>query len=117
MRLVLHGVESGKYPNLRTHIPDDPEVFDDFVQVLIGRKPGKGGDGFTLRVATPAGLAASGEPELIAQSPLLVIRRFDYDTLWSWLERTVAACEAPTWDESVERLRRHFRWEFDYARK
>jgi hypothetical protein len=116
MKLVLHGVESSKYRNLRTHVPDDPELFDDFVQVLIGQKPGKGSDGFTLRVCTPAALAAR-EGDVIAESPLLVLRRYDYDTLWSWLERTVASCEAPTWYESVERLQRHFRWELDYEKK
>lgn len=43
------------------------------------------------------------------------MRRFDYDELWRWLEKTVASCQADTWSESVDRLRRYFDYEFDYT--
>jgi hypothetical protein len=118
MRLVIRGVEGGAHPNLRTYVPENPEVFDDFVQVHIGQKPGKGADAFTLRVATPAGLAAQPDKNsIIAQSPILVMRRFDFDELWNWLEKTVVSCQGDTWPESVEKLKRYFKWEFEYSKE
>jgi hypothetical protein len=114
-RLVIHGVQSSVHPKLRTFVPDDPAMFDDFLAVLIGYRPGKGSDEFAIRVATPAALAAC-TGDVVAQSPLLVLQRFDYDVLWAWIERTVESCRAETWPLSVERLQRHFAWEFASAR-
>jgi hypothetical protein len=91
-------------------------VFDDFLQVHIGQKPGKGADAFTIRVATPGGLAAGAATHnIVAQAPLLVIKTYDYDDLLAWLEKTVASCQADTWNESVEKLKRYFHWEFEYS--
>ena len=113
MPLVIRGVCSGNHPNLRTHVPDDPELFDQFVVVCIGQKPGQGADEFTIRVATPAALlACAGESGIVAQAPLLVVRSFDFNELLQWLEKTVARCQADTWLRSVERLQRYFHWEF-----
>lgn len=118
MRLIIRGVESGAHPNLRTYVPENPVIFDAFVQVHIGQKPGKGADAFTIRIATPAALAAQDSKHgIIAQPPLLVMSRYDFNDLWQWLERTVESCRADTWPESVEKLRRYFQWEFDYCEK
>jgi hypothetical protein len=109
--------------HLRSWEPDDADVVSTFVFINVGpRTRGKGAldqvkksDTFTLMVATPAGLETL-EPKdgiLLSGRKLLVMRRYDSDDLWRWLERTVDACEAPTWAECVDKLRVHFHWEFE----
>jgi hypothetical protein len=115
MKLVIKGIETGLQHNLRTWQPEDPEVFAQIVAVEIGTKPGKGADTFTIRIATPAGLSRLDDKDgILAERPLLVIRRYDYEVIWSWLEKTVASCQADTWERSVENLRYHFNWEHRY---
>jgi hypothetical protein len=110
-------------PNIRKWEPDDPDVVSTFLFINVGpRTRGKGAldqvkksDLFTLMVATPAGLDTL-EPKdgiLLAGRKLLVMRRYDFDDLWRWLEHTVDACEAATWAECVDKLRVHFNWEFE----
>lgn len=109
---------------LRYWEPEDPDVVSTFIFVDIGpRTRGKGArdqvkksDTFTLQVVTPAGLGALMETQdsiHLFSRKLLVMRRYDSDELWQWLERTVASCEAPTWQECVDKLRTHFHWEFE----
>lgn len=82
--------------------------------VDIGERAKESADTFTLRVATPAGLAKlESRDGIVATRPLLVMARWDHDDLWRWLEHTVASCERPLWTHSVDALRRHFDWEYD----
>ena len=118
MKLVIRSVGSAAHPNLRRDTPNDPEKFAEFVHVDIGTKPGKGADTFTILVATPSGLASLEDRDgIIAQRPVVILRRFDVDVLWRWLEKTVSACEAETWPQSVEKLQHFFNWEFAYLEK
>ncbi len=50
---------------------------------------------------------------ILAAEPLLIMERYEFDNFWRWLERTVKSCEAETWPACVEKLRRHFGWEFE----
>lgn len=115
MRLVLHGAWTSSVPNLGRWAPEDPKVFCEIVCVDIGTGPrSRGTDIFSLTVATPRGLLARTAVDgVVLSGPVLVLDDYDFGVLWAWLEATVRACEAGTWDESVERLRRWFRWEYD----
>lgn len=114
MKLVIRSAGVWGHPNLRTWAPDDPDVFAELVMLDIGPRKGKGADSFTLRVATPAGLdRLEARDGIVATRPLLVMRRYDFDDLWRWIERTVASCEAETWPACVENLRRYFAWEYE----
>ncbi len=74
-------------------------------------------DTFYLRVATPAGLdTLEARDGILAERPLLIMRRYDYDDLWRWLEKTVAACEAESWHHCVEKLQLHLRWEHEWLK-
>ena len=55
---------------------------------------------------------AQGSPERLTESRTC---GSNFDTLWTWLNETVGACEAETWEASVDRLRRWFDWEYDYS--
>ncbi|MCP3142940.1 Imm8 family immunity protein [Pyxidicoccus xibeiensis] len=116
---MIRHVYCGEVENLRAWLPDDPHEVALWVCVEIGPKHGaaKKTDTFVLLVATPAGLETlEGRDNILADRALLVMRRFDYDDLWTWLERTVAACEAESWHHVVEKLRLHFKWEFENFR-
>lgn len=109
--------------NLRQWEPEDPDVVCTSLFIGIGpRTRGKGAlnqikksDTFTLQVATPAGLDALEMQDglVLFNRKLLIMRRYDFDTLWRWLERTLASCEGATWQECVDKLRAHFHWEFE----
>jgi hypothetical protein len=113
-RLVIRFVGVQGNQNLRGWTPESPTDFAELVTLAIGFGARPGTDDFSIRVATPAGLAGlPARDGIIATRPLLVVDRYDFGELWSWLEATVQGCEAGTWPECVERLRRYFSWEYD----
>ncbi len=80
----------------------------------IAPKGKKAAEEFSIKVATPAGLSTlDARDGILAVRPLLVMERYDFGQLWAWLEKTVAACQADTWNDCVEALRRYFSWEYD----
>lgn len=123
MKPGIQSVGIADSPNVRKWDPDDPDVVITFAFINVGpRTRGKGAldqvkksDTFTIMVATPAGLDTL-EPKdgiLLSSRKLVVMRRYDVDALCRWLERTVASCEAATWEDCVDKLRAHFHWEFE----
>jgi Immunity protein 8 len=115
MTPIIHGAGTFEHPNLRTFYPEDPETVTFILQIDIGPRKKGGSDSYTIRVATPQGLALLPVQEdgTIAYGKLLIIARYDYDTIWKWLEATVDRCEANSWEGCVENLRDKFHWEFE----
>nr|WP_216669746.1 Imm8 family immunity protein [Corallococcus exiguus] len=115
------GIGDGR--NIRGWEPDDPDVVATFIFINIGpRTRGKGAqdqvkksDTFSVMLATPAGLDTRETKDgiLLSGSKVVVMRRYDFDALWRWLELTIASCEGATWEECVDKLRVHFHWEFE----
>jgi hypothetical protein len=115
MKLVVHSA-SIEHKNMRVWRPEKPDNFSTFLVVAIGGKSRRSTSDFSIRIATPNGLAAvDSQTSIIAMRPLIVVKDFNYDDLWSWLTATVEACEADTWEGSVELLQRNFHWEYDYT--
>jgi hypothetical protein len=113
MKLVIRSAGVWGHPNIRTWEPGDPAVVAELLMVEIGPSHGRAADSFTLRLATPAGLdRLTARDGILATRPLLVMRRYDFDDLWRWLERTVQSCAADSWSASVEKLCRYFDWEY-----
>ena len=114
MKLEIHSVNSWNHPDIPTWEPEDPSDIAEELILDIGQKGKKGADMFTLRIATPAGLSKlSAKDGIVAVRPLLVIDRFDWHSLWAWLEKTVKSCEGETWPDCVHELRVHFLWEYE----
>jgi hypothetical protein len=114
MMPVIYSVACWDHPNIRTWEPDAPDDIAEELVLDIGAKGKKGADSFTLRVATPKGLERlPARNNIIATRPLLVMDRYDFDSLWAWLQTTVAACEGDTWLDCVNELRVHFLWEYE----
>lgn len=113
-KLVIRSVSVWGHPNIRTWTPADPGAIAEVVSLDIGERSKDAADTFTIRVATPAGLATlEARDGILATRPLLIMERYQFADLWRWLERTVAECERGSWSESVESLRRYFGWEYD----
>jgi len=101
--------------NIKTWRPADPEVVTGVLVLTIGQKHKKIEEEFYLRVATPAGLETlEAQHGILATGQILVLQRWDCEALLDWLQGTIGACQADTWDGCIERLRQHFRGQFDY---
>lgn len=115
MKLVVHSLWTSSVPNLRRWAPEDPSIYADVVCVDIGTGPvAKGADVFTVTAATPGGLLArKDDSHVLAEGPILILREYSFDALWNWVVDKVDESRADTWEGSVTRLRRWFRWEYD----
>ena len=118
MRPTLANIGSYEHPNLRSFVPDDPARVATHLFIDVGRKGHKGTTQFTVFLATPAGLAnlSPGDEAVIKHGRMLVVQAYDYDVVWAWVDAQLQQCEAATWPEVVERLRRRLDWEHDYER-
>ena len=113
-RLVIHSLSTWEHPKLRVWQPADPTTFAETITAAIGHRTRAGSDDFSLKVATPKGLATMpARAGIIATRPLLVMERYDYDELWQWCEETLARCDGADWKECVEKLRLYFTWEYE----
>lgn len=87
-KLILRGLSAFGQPNLCNWQPEYPGNFAEVISADIGHRRRVGNDTFSIRVATPAGLAGMESREgIIAMRPLLVMDKFDYDYLWSCSNR------------------------------
>jgi hypothetical protein len=113
LRLAIKSIAVDNQPNGPRWEPDDPNVVATSVMFAVGLKNKKGGDSFGIQVATPAGLAQlDDDAGILAHRPIVVMRSYHFDQLRTWLEKVVASCEAESWNDCVEKLRRHFDWEY-----
>ncbi len=113
-QLILRGLSVWGHPNLRTWEPEYTDNFAEVISADIGHRRRAGNDTFSIRVATPAGLARLESHEgIIAMRPLLVVDKFDYDDVWNWFESIIARCDADDWDTCVVQLQHFLDWEYD----
>ncbi len=117
MKLTIKSVFTFEHANIRTWEPENPKCFAETVYVGIS-PDGKGSDDFCLKVATPDGLELlESKNNIIAVSPLLIMKEYYFDDLWSWLSETIKSCESDTWLASVEKLKKYFQWEYEDYRE
>ena len=118
-RLILRGLSVWGHANLRTWEPEQLDTVAEVITAEIGHRQRTGNDSFSVRVATPAGLAGmQAHDGVIATRPLLVIDRFDFAHLWAWFESILVRCDGEDWPVCVERLRLYLDWEYDgYAER
>lgn len=90
--------------------PDNPKQVYIPLELSIGEIGKEGTDLFQLVVATPE--AIQGRPER-RRDKLLVVQTYDWQEVRATLEQWVTECEKPSWEATVNCLRRRFEWEFD----
>ena len=102
---------------------DDSEVeAEDSVCFLLELEIGEVGDPrrdvFQVMVATPEGLRRYATAEIITNRSTIVFANFSWSGLRHEIRRTVNACSAASWPESMMKLQRFFRWEYeDYVQE
>jgi len=114
VKLVIYAIYSGDGKNLFSWKPEDDLVFIESILMDIGEKNKKGADLFSIRIATPEGLKLlKAEDGILAARPLIIVEKYDFNELWTYLNKIVLSCEADSWSDCVEKLRYHFNWEYD----
>jgi hypothetical protein len=110
MKPEIKGVTSADVADWQTWRPADPEQVYLALELSIGPEGESRADLFQIVVATPRAIA--GRPDL-RTGALLVVQRYDGQEVRRMLDRLVAGCEQPTWESTVNRLRRQFDWEYE----
>lgn len=99
--------------------PVSREAAHFLVELGIGEAGVEGTDVFYVVVTTPEALrtkATEGE-NVLRDRATLVVSDFDWPRIRRTLETIVESCAAKDWRESVLRLQRYFKWEYeDYQR-
>jgi len=89
-------------------------VFSLSLQAMIGPSHEESAESFDILVCSPAWLAREMSGiSILSGTHKLIMNRYDYRVLRGYLERRVAAVEAPTWPELARQLGSLGRWEFD----
>lgn len=85
--------------------PDDVTFL---LQLEIGTKEDSWAESFSVFVVTP-----NNGPKRSPCTRVLELPRCSHLALKGHVTKTIAACHRETWDESLNELRRRFRWEYE----
>ncbi len=101
--------------------PTSNEEVYFLVEVEIGERNDERCDLFQLVVATPEGLRKQAEyvdGDVVADRATLVLSNFSWRGLWMALKRILEASQGNDWSESLLKLQRYMRWEYeDYVQE
>jgi len=103
----LLGLDSADFVEL----PADPSCCLVAVTARIGPAGGDAGDYFQFLVGTPAGLAKEGFTGW--GKALLVVPEFSWSAVERAVDRLLAQCAAPSWQEVAAALSQYLMWEFE----
>jgi hypothetical protein len=114
MRANLKGLHSPDAQDLKTYQPADERDFGILVQMMAGPYDGAGLESFDFVLCTPAWLQRKLESQkLIVGHHYIIVNRYDYQELWTFLEKQCLISEGRTWAEVARKLSVVGRWEFD----
>lgn len=94
--------------------PADGDIVHFLLQVEIGQTTDDRADVFQVVIATPEGLrAASPGGEVLSDRATIVLSEFSWEAVWRRIKEILSECEGQTWNESVLKLQRYLRWEYE----
>ena len=97
-------------------IPTDPQEVCFLLELDIGLLGNHRSDVFSLVVATPKGLTAKQKRPVLVERATVVVSEYSWPFVIRAIEDIVRRCEGRNWNESVLKLQRYFRWEYeDYS--
>ena len=115
--MIVLQIRSWSSPDveLQTWEPEELDAVQFLLELEIGAAASPGADVFSVLVATPEALRAHAPPGalVLRQRSTLVLGRYDWPELRAAVTQIVASCAGRDWQESVLRLQRHFRWEYE----
>ena len=85
------------------------------IQIEIGEHGDERRDVFQVMVTTPEALRArkAAESSVLSDRATLIVSELSWNKLIDELARIVDSCRASSWQESVLKLQRFFRWEYE----
>jgi Immunity protein 8 len=101
--------------DLEGHRPVDDD-FAILVQILIGPDDAEGEEAFEIQIVTLGWLEQRcADDGLTSGEGRLVVVRYDWPRIETYLRRRVSRCTGSDWQEVAQKLSRFSRWEFaDY---
>ncbi|MFD1739420.1 Imm8 family immunity protein [Bacillus salitolerans] len=88
--------------------------FHFYLTLTIGNKGTDSGDLFSILVMTPM---ANQDYSINKHEKHYLIKYGDnWETIYNSLSEIVKSCSADSWAESVRKLSKHFRWEYEGIR-
>jgi hypothetical protein len=100
--------------DLATFSPADPGDVSVLVQVIVGPQGGPGEESLDVFVCTPRWVARRvHEVGPVIGRHHLIVERWDYSAIRTFLRDVIESEEAPSWPELGERLSRIGKWEFE----
>jgi hypothetical protein len=106
----------GIMPNVddpSSYIPEDPEVFAFGLHFLAGADGEEGHDAFEVFVVSPKWLLFNSEKDILMGRHMLIMRKYDYEAMRSFIVSYVESCTGETWKEVAEKIGRLGKWEFE----
>ncbi|MBG9736687.1 Imm8 family immunity protein [Paenibacillus alvei] len=101
----------------RILVSSEPQSENDFVVPAIadiGSKDFEGVDYFYFRIMTPKRLVTILEEDKILDGRgTFIVNEFDLAVVEKEINKILADCIRPTWDEVAKAINRHLNWEYD----
>lgn len=114
MRAAIRRLHTPDALSLHDYVPEDESDFALLVQVIAGPDGGEGEESFDVDVVTPLHLSKRlSRAGPMSGRHLLLVDRFDAETIQRWLEHAVAGCSGATWNDVASKLSRIGHWEFE----
>ena len=102
-------------PDVEIHSwePESLEEVRFLLEMEVGEVGKEGKDLFQVLIATPEGLRSAAVDPVIAERATILVSEYSWVQVRRTIEQILKRCEGPTWVESVLRLQRYFRWEYE----
>lgn len=98
--------------DLENYQPEEENVFNLLIYLLIGPENESGGHDYLVNVCTPEWLCKNHwVPELMRHT--LLVRKYDFNEIKKTITDYIDRCEGDDWMKIAEKLARVFQWEFE----
>jgi len=117
MRAELKRLHSPDVDELAEFSPEQQTEFCVLIQAMVGPLGDKSEESFDVVVCSPSWIARrANEVAVFSPRHHLVMTRFDYEALRSYISEFCVSCEGANWEEVGTKVSRLGHWEFeDYS--
>ena len=117
MEAVLKGLYSSDIADVENYQPEEEDNFGFVLRALVGPMGQPGEDSFDITVCTPKWLAERyGTSEILLGLHKVIVFRYDYARLRTYIEKYLMRCSGDTWAEIAQKVSLLGQWEFENYR-
>ena len=110
----LRKIFSYDIDDLERYEPRDPECFRVSITIIVGPVGAPGEESFDFQICSSKWLQRDLDNyEITLLRHVIVMKRFDYDRLCSFVREYLSACSGATWDDVGQKVGRLGMWEFE----